>query len=443
MKPNLLFLKLLVTVSCFNIGFTQGNVTITFPQSSYYTGDIIEVQYRTQTPLEESAWLGLFKASIPRGSRSGYEKYHYVRNNTSGTYAFEAPAISGKYEFRVFDSEYGKEVHVVPVTVRTINPGDLAMAIVTTDIKPAQPFEVKVESRFNMNEKAWVGIFSAKANKDDYRGYTSYEYVGHKKEAIFKMQAPAQTGDYELRFYASDPGALVKRVSFRLGALNLDGISFEANKQAYDPEEEVIVQYKGHPDLTDRAWIGIFDPKKATGTHGYMDYQYLTPKTGGSVTFKAPASKGKYDLRVFYTDQGPQLLEPLPFEVTSSIDSDYLKKNLETNGRVVLYGIYFDTDKSTIQANSYPLIEQIAMMLKADAAMKVRIEGHSDSQGEESYNQALSEERAAAVSSVLTSKYGVSTSQLRSKGYGESKPVGDNRTSTGRAKNRRVELVKF
>ena len=146
---------------------------------------------------------------------------------------------------------------------------------------------------------------------------------------------------------------------------------------------------------------------------------------------------------MFYADQGPQLLSPVNFIVTSSLDKQYLKNTIDSEGKITLYGIYFDTNKSIVKQASYPLIEQIAEMLRSDPGLKIRIEGHTDAQGDKAYNQNLSEKRAAAVLSILTKKYQISDSQLESKGYGESKPVGNNSTSLGRSKNRRVELVKI
>lgn len=81
-------------------------------------------------------------------------------------------------------------------------------------------------------------------------------------------------------------------------------------------------------------------------------------------------------------------------------------------------------------------------MLRTDNTLKIQIDGHTDSQGNDQYNQQLSEKRAAAVVELLVSKYQIPQTQLLFKGYGESQPVGDNTTEAGRAKNRRVELTK-
>ncbi|MEP7236941.1 MAG: OmpA family protein, partial [Ferruginibacter sp.] len=79
-------------------------------------------------------------------------------------------------------------------------------------------------------------------------------------------------------------------------------------------------------------------------------------------------------------------------------------------------------------------------ILNENPTFKVQIDGHTDSQGGDDYNQKLSDERAASVKAYLMSK-GIAEGRLSSAGYGESKPVADNKTAAGRAKNRRVEMT--
>ena len=109
-------------------------------------------------------------------------------------------------------------------------------------------------------------------------------------------------------------------------------------------------------------------------------------------------------------------------------------------GRVRLYGINFDYDSDVIRAESKPTLDKIVAMLKSEQTMQLIIEGHTDSDGTTEHNQILSEKRAGSVKSYLVSA-GISSSRLFTKGYGESVPVAPNTTATGKAQNRRVELV--
>ncbi len=129
-------------------------------------------------------------------------------------------------------------------------------------------------------------------------------------------------------------------------------------------------------------------------------------------------------------------LEAMKQEITST---DILTA-LNTDGHIALY-INFDSGKSDIKSESQPIIDQLAEMMKANANLKINIEGHTDNIGSADGNKTLSLNRAKAVMSAIVSK-GISASLLSSLGWGQEKPVADNRTEEGRAKNRRVEIVK-
>ena len=104
-----------------------------------------------------------------------------------------------------------------------------------------------------------------------------------------------------------------------------------------------------------------------------------------------------------------------------------------------LTGIQFESGRAVIKRSSYAVLDEIVRIMKENVDYKLNISGHTDSSGDAEKNQKLSEERAASVIDYLVSK-GVDANRLRSSGFGSSKPVADNKTSAGRAKNRRVEF---
>lgn len=117
-----------------------------------------------------------------------------------------------------------------------------------------------------------------------------------------------------------------------------------------------------------------------------------------------------------------------------------ITKELLQTGRVRLYGIHFDVDSDIIRGESKPTLDKIVAMLGSEKTMQLIIEGHTDSDGETQHNQMLSQRRSESVKAYLVSA-GISSSRLSTKGYGESKPAAPNTTATGKAQNRRVELV--
>lgn len=102
--------------------------------------------------------------------------------------------------------------------------------------------------------------------------------------------------------------------------------------------------------------------------------------------------------------------------------------------------VFFATGSFKLLPKSFKSLDEVAAIMKADDLLKIQIDGHTDSQGDDAKNQTLSENRAKAVKDYLVSK-GVAEANTSSTGYGETKPVADNKTAAGRAKNRRVEMT--
>jgi outer membrane protein OmpA-like peptidoglycan-associated protein len=137
------------------------------------------------------------------------------------------------------------------------------------------------------------------------------------------------------------------------------------------------------------------------------------------------------------------IVEPKPMETGMvTVNAAALEGGLARAGHVEVPGIFFDFNQSEVKAESKPALDEIAKMLKANPSMRVWVVGHTDSVGTVEANQKLSEARAAAVAKALIATYGVSATRLKGYGVGPLAPVASNDSEEGRAKNRRVELVK-
>lgn len=124
------------------------------------------------------------------------------------------------------------------------------------------------------------------------------------------------------------------------------------------------------------------------------------------------------------------------------VNADEMKKQMRETGKIALYGIYFDTDKDVLKAESQPTIAEIAKLLKSDLSLRIHVVGHTDNQGKPDYNLDLSRRRAASVVGAITLQ-GVDASRMDSFGCGVYAPVASNETEGGRSKNRRVELTRW
>ena len=123
-------------------------------------------------------------------------------------------------------------------------------------------------------------------------------------------------------------------------------------------------------------------------------------------------------------------------------DAASFGNDIRTTGHVAVYGIYFDTAKSILKPESTPTLQEIARLLAADPSLKLWIVGHTDSVGSIDGNMKLAQARAEAVVTALTTAHGIAASRLKGYGIGPLAPVASNDSDDGRAKNRRVELVK-
>lgn len=119
-----------------------------------------------------------------------------------------------------------------------------------------------------------------------------------------------------------------------------------------------------------------------------------------------------------------------------------MKAGIDVAGHVALYGIRFDFDKAALRPESAPTLAEIAKLMAADPGLRLVVAGHTDNQGGFGYNLSLSSRRAAAVVDALVHRYHIDPSRLTPFGAGMAAPIASNADEAGRAKNRRVELVK-
>ncbi|MFP4846913.1 OmpA family protein [Winogradskyella sp. PE311] len=120
-----------------------------------------------------------------------------------------------------------------------------------------------------------------------------------------------------------------------------------------------------------------------------------------------------------------------------------LRRKLMREGKISTNGILFDSGSANIQPQSLGIVRQISQVLMQDESIRLNIIGHTDSDGTDATNLQLSKSRAAAVKEVLITIYKISADRLSTDGKGETQPIGDNKTTDGKAQNRRVEFVKI
>jgi outer membrane protein OmpA-like peptidoglycan-associated protein len=183
------------------------------------------------------------------------------------------------------------------------------------------------------------------------------------------------------------------------------------------------------------------------------NYENAAQKLGAKVAF---SRKGLSTLVL--TQDGKELWVEVTAEFTSKhglrivqkeamkqdivADAAAFSNDIRATGHAAVYGITFDTDSATIKPESAQAIAEIARLLQADVGLKIFVVGHTDATGSVDHNLKLSQDRAQSVMQALTRDHAIAAGRMRAFGCGPFAPVASNDTEDGKAKNRRVELVK-
>jgi outer membrane protein OmpA-like peptidoglycan-associated protein len=197
---------------------------------------------------------------------------------------------------------------------------------------------------------------------------------------------------------------------------------------------------KGGPIEIGRNYVNLFTNRGGVKLVDNMS------SGGGTMVVRMPAGGKNIWLQVEITNSGElytlTIVEEAGMEQKVEFTAMDLAKALNEKGSVAIHGILFDTGKATIKPESAAAMAPIGELLKSTPALKLEIQGHTDNVGAAAANLKLSQDRAAAVKAYVVSTFGIAADRLTTAGFGDTKPVGDNKTDAGRAANRRVELVK-
>lgn len=223
------------------------------------------------------------------------------------------------------------------------------------------------------------------------------------------------------QFYNEDAklSALASRRNYAAAVKALGGV--QVNK--IDPDNPALL--KANLENFDIDKLGMVEPKLS-----YDAYLVRAPGKNYWITVLTN------DARTYLMTVEEKTME----QKVAFVRADTMRTELDRNGRVALY-INFDTDKASLRPDATPTLDEIGALLKKDPVLKLSIEGHTDNSGDAQHNKVLSQQRADAVVATLVGS-GIDKTRLSGAGLGSTRPLSDNASEEGRAKNRRVELVK-
>jgi OOP family OmpA-OmpF porin len=196
--------------------------------------------------------------------------------------------------------------------------------------------------------------------------------------------------------------------------------------------EDGIGQILQYNEAQERVLVG----QTKDEPHTYY-FVFVTAYNDGVIPQRLQAVVQKDRVLVHVVVVAPEKME----QKMTFVSATAMSKSLADTGRVVLQGLYFDTDKDTIRVDSQPMLQEIAKLLHAEPKLAVHVVGHTDNVGTIEHNLDLSRRRAASVVRELTTRFAIPANRLDAFGAGPYAPVASNATEEGRAENRRVELV--
>jgi outer membrane protein OmpA-like peptidoglycan-associated protein len=280
--------------------------------------------------------------------------------------------------------------------------------------------------------EATMPLGPATKTYDAKRSFEKFEKLEGPRTRILYLAPPERTS---LEVYRNYRNALEKQGFSTLYECRADecGIQIDDAIYFYSNERQITTsqaaQYAFTQGVEDaRLWVGKLDRRE--GPVWVLVFTGLSGNAGDS------RFGGRVQVLVDVLDKGTMEQRMV------TVGAREIETNINRDGRQVIYGILFDFDKADIKPESKAQLDQMAALMKANPALKVYIVGHTDNQGTIEYNLSLSQRRAEAITRALATQYAIPAARMVARGMGPFAPVTSNDTEDGRAKNRRVEIVK-
>ncbi|MDA8018079.1 MAG: OmpA family protein [Thermoanaerobaculia bacterium] len=315
---------------------------------------------------------------------------------------------------------------------------------------PGETIHVRFEAESYAD--AWAGIVPSSVEHGQEsindQNDVEYRYLNGETQGVLEFQAPAEPGRYDVRLNDSDnSGRETAHVSFVVARPDAAEATLALDSKRYAPGAALAVSFTAPAGLADDAWVGIVPAEVPHGEESVNDlhdiaYQHLNGDISGRLQFTAPATEGRWTVRLHNTDSSGRELTSVPFQVGGELDAAGMAEQIATTGRTPVYGIRFESGQANLTSRASGALSEVAKLLRENPDLRLRIEGHTDDRGGADVNMALSVRRAESVLQHLTAVHGIQAGRLTAVGRGAGDPVSKNDTAAGRAQNRRVELVK-
>ena len=295
MKHSRVFSRAISCTVCFFVVSMFWNVPAqaqslkASPESIYFgPGKKITVNF-SGAPGNANDWVGIFKVGADTRS---YISYQYLQSKKSGTLTFNAPEEVGKYEFRMWEKEWTRQIAVSNQVSIVYPPAKLSPGVQKMNIGPGKKISVSFEQAPGYAND-WIGLFKVGAAE---KSYITYLYLQGKTSGSLEFAAPEEPGSYEFRMWGREyTKHLTTSAPF---TVQWGPVSIKVTVSSPDAQgkRKLTVQYSGAPGYAND-WIGLFYAGAAEKS--YITYQYLQSKTSGTLEFACPDDAKSYEFRMW------------------------------------------------------------------------------------------------------------------------------------------------
>ena len=254
-------------------------------------------------------------------------------------------------------------------------------------------------------------------------------------------QAPAQTdrkGCVESKVVSRMPGCVILRCDYK----DFNAAEMPRSKNERGHLVEGAFEDNAYRCPANKSPLELGRNTEAALKNAGYNILYTDVYSGGA-RFYMTAQKGGQWVKLAVLSDSYELttVKEKQMEQQMTANADGWALEINQSGRVSVYGINFDTGKSTIRPDSEPALSEVVKLLKANPSWAMVVAGHTDNVGAAATNLTLSRQRAQSVIAWL-SAHGIEEARLVPAGFGDARPIADNKDEQGRQKNRRVDLVK-
>jgi len=285
------------------------------PPAIFSPRSTVPVHFEASADFDQHAWIGIVPADIPHGNPGLNDQhdisYQYLLGRTNGTLELEAPALPGKYDARLHDTQLdGREVAFASLEVKT---AQAELSLEKTEFGPGESITVQFKSPQALAKGAWAGIVPAgvphgkESVNDDHE--MAWAYVEGQQSGTVSLKAPSQKGKYDVRLNDTAGGSEIASVPFAVVEVQ-GGIRLETNE--FFVGETMQVHFETAVVLDGSAWAGTVPSdvphgKEDVNDQHEIDWAYIPQQTSGTLAIPAPRKPGKYDVRLNDASGGSEI----------------------------------------------------------------------------------------------------------------------------------------